>query len=258
MTSNPLRPGAVAWTDISTTDVAAVVPFYESVLGWRVEDQGPAADGYHLAFVGDRVVGGLMPVTPESDAMIPGVRDAWTVSLAATDLDAAVTRARAEGATVHHEPMDLPGGGRFAFLSDPSGVDVGLMEIGDGALAHLDGDVVGAPAWAELWSDDWPRAREFYTRALGWELDDSMVSDTFRYTRHTSVDGPEVALVDATLEESVAGGAWHVYFRVEDVDAALARVTEAGGTVVTAAEDTPFGRLATVTDPAGAIFRLVA
>jgi len=47
-----------------------------------------------------------------------------------------------------------------------------------------------------------------------------------------------------------------VYWDVTDVDAAVARVEELGGTVVDAPTDTPYGRMSTVTDPAGAQFKL--
>ena len=45
--------------------------------------------------------------------------------------------------------------------------------------------------------------------------------------------------------------------RVEDTDAALARIVELGGSTVRPAEDTPYGRLAAATDPTGAQFKLV-
>jgi predicted enzyme related to lactoylglutathione lyase len=51
---------------------------------------------------------------------------------------------------------------------------------------------------------------------------------------------------------------WSVYFGVDDADAALARIVDLGGAIVMAAEDTPYGRLATATDPNGAQFKLVA
>jgi predicted enzyme related to lactoylglutathione lyase len=50
---------------------------------------------------------------------------------------------------------------------------------------------------------------------------------------------------------------WSVYFGAEDTDAALAKVTSLGGSVVLPAEDTPYGRLAGVADPTGAQFKLV-
>lgn len=46
---------------------------------------------------------------------------------------------------------------------------------------------------------------------------------------------------------------WSIYFGVDDTDAALANIVELGGSVRMAAEDTPYGRIAAATDPAGAV-----
>jgi predicted enzyme related to lactoylglutathione lyase len=51
---------------------------------------------------------------------------------------------------------------------------------------------------------------------------------------------------------------WSVYFGVEDTDAALVKVVDLGGAIVMAAEDTPYGRLAQVADPTGALFKFVS
>ena len=44
---------------------------------------------------------------------------------------------------------------------------------------------------------------------------------------------------------------WHVYFAVADADAAAAKVTELGGSVLVEPFDTPVGRMAVVARPAG-------
>src|SRR5262249_29173173 len=49
---------------------------------------------------------------------------------------------------------------------------------------------------------------------------------------------------------------WSVYYATDDADASLALVRKLGGAVVTGAEDTPYGRLATASDPTGAVFKL--
>ncbi len=51
---------------------------------------------------------------------------------------------------------------------------------------------------------------------------------------------------------------WSVYFGVDDTDAALAKIVDLGGSILMAAQDTPYGRLATAADPTGAQFKLVA
>ena len=50
---------------------------------------------------------------------------------------------------------------------------------------------------------------------------------------------------------------WSVYFRTDDADATIARARELGGSVIQPAEDTPYGRLATLADPTGAAFKLI-
>jgi predicted enzyme related to lactoylglutathione lyase len=49
---------------------------------------------------------------------------------------------------------------------------------------------------------------------------------------------------------------WAVYFGTANTDASVAQAVQLGATVVQAAEDTPYGRLASLTDPTGAMFKL--
>jgi hypothetical protein len=50
---------------------------------------------------------------------------------------------------------------------------------------------------------------------------------------------------------------WAVYFQTDDADKTVARIKELGGSVVEEPHDTPYGRLAIATDPAGGEFRLL-
>jgi predicted enzyme related to lactoylglutathione lyase len=49
-----------------------------------------------------------------------------------------------------------------------------------------------------------------------------------------------------------------VYFGVEDADQSIARIEQLGGTVTRPAEDTAFGRFASISDPTGAALNLMA
>ena len=51
---------------------------------------------------------------------------------------------------------------------------------------------------------------------------------------------------------------WTIVFAVDDTDASLAQIVSLGGAMVVAAADSPYGRLATVSDPTGATFALVS
>ena len=49
---------------------------------------------------------------------------------------------------------------------------------------------------------------------------------------------------------------WTIFFGAEDVDKTLQVIADNGGAVLRAAEDTPYGRLASAADPTGAVFNL--
>jgi uncharacterized protein len=52
---------------------------------------------------------------------------------------------------------------------------------------------------------------------------------------------------------------WVTYFAVADCDAAVARARELGGTVLAGPENAPgIGRWATLQDPQGAVFSVIA
>lgn len=65
----------------------------------------------------------------------------------------------------------------------------------------------------------------------------------------------------ALPQENLAAGSrpeWHPYFEVADCDAVYAKAVAAGGTVLIPPDDAGgFGRLAMLTDPAGALFAII-
>jgi predicted enzyme related to lactoylglutathione lyase len=117
----------------------------------------------------------------------------------------------------------------------------------------------GAPSWFELHTRDHPSAVAFYRSVFGWDTKEIADSDEFRYTTMLDPDtGTELAgILDATaiLPEG-APSRWTIYWEVDDADAVITKVKALGGSVVAGPEDTAYGRIATVTDPAGAEFRL--
>ena len=148
--------------------------------------------------------------------------------------------------------------GTMAGAVDPSGAFIGIWAPitfpGFGVVAEP-----GAPVWFELHSKDYGNAVEFYRNVFDWETDVMSDSDDFRYTT-SQQDGESVAgIMDAQgfLPEGV-GSYWTIYFGVTDTDEAVAKVLALGGSVVTPAEDSPYGRVAAVTDPTGAPLRLMS
>lgn len=119
--TNPMQThGAPSWIGHSGPDNVAARKFYEDVLGWNVIDM-PMQDGSSYAgiMVGESPVGGFNP-QPSPDG-------AWTIFVTVDDVDARYRKALDAGATSAGEPMDMPGVGRMATITDPQGASIALI-----------------------------------------------------------------------------------------------------------------------------------
>jgi predicted enzyme related to lactoylglutathione lyase len=103
-------PGALAWNDLISPDVAGSTAFYGDLFGWEIQEIAPGE--YWSISNGAKRNGGMMP-------MPPGSHPAWNLYFAVDDADATVARACELGADAVMGPMDVPNGGRFAVLRDP-------------------------------------------------------------------------------------------------------------------------------------------
>ena len=77
----------------------------------------------------------------------------------------------------------------------------------------------------------------------------------FDFTFLRRPDGHEIGGIMGI--EGAPSSSWSTTFEVADTDAVLARAAEAGGSPGTA-EDFVYGRMATITDPFGAEFTVIA
>ena len=116
----------------------------------------------------------------------------------------------------------------------------------------------GSFIWYELMTPDPAGARAFYREVIGWDIEaqSSMPAGGPDYRMIQRSDGGFAGgvftLTDAMCEEGARPG-WFGYVHVPDVDAAVARIVEAGGTTFIAPQDMEgVGRMALVADPQGA------
>ncbi|MGH9034480.1 MAG: VOC family protein [Acidimicrobiia bacterium] len=112
----------------------------------------------------------------------------------------------------------------------------------------------GTPSWVDLATSDADAAEAFYTTLFGWTADDQGAgAGGYRLLRK---DGRDVAALYAAGPEQ-GPPRWNTYVTVDDVDAAVERVDPAGGMVIAPPFDVlEVGRMAVVSDPAGAIVAL--
>jgi predicted enzyme related to lactoylglutathione lyase len=182
----------------------------------------------------------------------------WKIYLTTGEITATAQAIERESGQITAPVMPVADLGSQLVFDDPAGANLGAWQPGT-----FPGFTVleepGAPSWFELHTRDYRQAVEFYRTVFGLETVVAADSDEFRYTTLCSAgSATEVAgIMDAAafLPEGVPSH-WGIYWEVADADAACATTRELGGSVVDQPVDTPHGRMATVTDPAGAQFRL--
>jgi uncharacterized protein len=250
--------GSFIWYELMTTDPDGAKRFYEDVVGWTVGEPMPAGNvEYRMIGAPDGFAGGVLTLTPEM--CDGGARPAWLGYIGVDDVDAALAKAVAAGATVQMPAFDLPGFGRIAMIHDPQGVPLYLMrgasEADSTAYQRHGMSHVG---WNELLTGDREAALGFYR-------------DQFGYAQDGGIDmGPEMGeysfishggqIVGAVMKASPeAPRLWQFYLRVPDVDAAAEKVKAGGGQLLFGPMEVPTGeRVLLGVDPQGASFGLVS
>jgi hypothetical protein len=243
--------GAPCWIELGTSNPDKSRTFYGELFGWTSEQAGEEYGGYINFSQRGVMVAGCM-----GNAGQPNAQDAWSIYLAAEDAELVTKAAAANGGSVVLPPMQVMELGTMAFVVDPGGAAIGVWQPGlnKGFGVY---DEPGSPSWFELHTPAYDVTVDFYREVFGW--DPFTMSDTqdFRYTTLGEGEAALAGILDATgLYPEGTPAQWSIYFGTADTDASLAKAVELGATVVTAAEDTPYGRLAEAVDPVGARFKL--
>ncbi len=262
----PNRQGDFIWYELLTSDADAAGEFYGKVVGWTSINSGQTAMDYRFFSAGDGSdmadgVGGYMAITP--DMAEHGARPAWIGYIAVDDVDASVARLSTAGGNVLMPAMTLDGVGRMAMVADPQGAPFYLMKgASDESSASFAATEpkLGHCAWNELATTDPDAAKAFYCAQLGWVAGDSMdMGPMGRYDFLKVGDdrGFNIGAVYTMVPEDPQPH-WLFYFRVPDIDAAVAAITDNGGRILQEPIEIPGGDFSIVGyDPQGAAFGLV-
>jgi predicted enzyme related to lactoylglutathione lyase len=226
------------------------------VVGWQVGGRPDGGMDYRMIDAGDGLVGGVM--TMGADMIAGGARPGWLAYFGVADVDAKAAAVTDAGGQVIVPPTDIPGVGRFAFVTDPAGAPFYLMR-GDSSEAS-GAFAPGRPghgAWHELTTLDQDAALAFYGPLLGIEKTGAMPMGPMGDYSFLSHAGAELGAMMNVPEGRPP--AWTIYFTVNDVDAAAPVIAAHGGQVAMGPMEVPGGqRIVVATDPHGAMFGLVS
>jgi hypothetical protein len=244
-------PGAPIWIELYTEDTQTAAAFYGELFGWTTVDSGPDYGGYVTFQLDGEPIAGLMI----NDGTTGGV-NSWSVYLETDDLVSTVGMAEANGGEIEIEPMQVGELGHMAFVTDPSGARVGIWQ----PLEHQGFTTRtkdGAPAWFELLTDDYDTVIPFYRNVFGWDTHTMSDTPDFRYTTLGQDEFALAGIMDAAGVPEAGPSHWQFYVRVADTDATVERALAAGAAELVPADDTPYGRLASLADPAGVPFMVM-
>ncbi len=245
--------GSPCWADLWTSDVPGSRAFYSELFGWEAQEPSPEFGGYFM-FTRDGVpvAGGM------GDMGDMAANDTWKIYLDTDDIAGVADRAAAAEAQVPVPPSPVADLGTQMVIVDPGGAAVGAWQAGTFPGFAVLGEH-GTPSWFELHTGRYQEAVGFYRSVFGWETDTMSDTADFRYTTVKNPEGGEemAGILDAaTFLPEGAPARWYVYWEVDDVDQVVSRVKALGGAVLLDPQDTPYGRMATVADPAGAELKL--
>ncbi|WP_108250373.1 VOC family protein [Planctomonas deserti] len=243
--------GAPIWIELYTREPTVSARFYSQLFGWTTDT--PAEENGYIAC---RLKGSVLAGISAADVG-SGAPEGWLVYLASPDACATSAAAETHGGDVLVEPLAIGSLGTMALVADPGDALVGVWQPGD----HPGTEIVnedGAPVWHEVEARNYAASLDFYRNAFLWETEVESDTDEFRYCVQVFEGRPYAGIMDADALPPEDGlSRWRVYFQVADVDRACADAVRLGGTVRGEPEDTPYGRMAELADPVGAVFNVM-
>jgi len=223
---------------LAVRDARAAIAWYGEVFGASARSEPVVMPDGRIGHAELDIAGSVLMLAdeyPDIGHVAPSGSGApVTLHLSVTDVDQAAAAAVAHGAELTRPPTTAEYG-RAATVVDPFGHRWLLMSEAVGPEPLRSGDI----AYASLQVPDVGRAAAFFSSVLGWELEpDGTVAGS---APHQALRG--------------AGGAPTLFFciTVDDVAAATARATAAGGEAGTP-QERPFGVVAECTDDQGMPF----
>jgi uncharacterized glyoxalase superfamily protein PhnB len=225
-----IQHGDVGYVSVWTPDADRAAAFYGRVLGWSYDPQT-----HQVTNTAERI--GLYSVDGPPTLFC---------CYAVTDIDGARQAIVGGGGTVDElEQFDF---GTLSGATDSQGASFGVFQPNPGQpRPMLNGAGPGELSYITYQVPDSSAFRSFYSRVLFWTFEPGRIDDGWQVQRTHPMAG-------------VAGGSTqHVtvpMWTVEDVEAAVARVREAGGTVIDEPSQQAYGKSALCTDDQGSRFYL--
>jgi uncharacterized glyoxalase superfamily protein PhnB len=230
--ATPIQHGDVGYVSVWTPDAGRAVAFYGHVLGWTYD---PAS---HQVTNTTQHIGIFSVPGPRTLFCCYAVADLQGARQSILDGGGTVDEAQEFDFGTVLGATDAQGTAFAVFQPVPGEPRPAINGTGPGELSYITYEVTDSSAF-----------KAFYSRVLFWTFEPGRIQDGWQVEQTHPMAG-------------VAGGGTQQVtvpmWTVEDVDAAVARVREAGGTIIEEPSQQPYGKMAQCTDDQGTRFYLGA
>lgn len=112
---------------------------------------------------------------------------------------------------------------------------------------------IGKIGWVDITVDDADGMRDFYSKVVGWQVEEVGMGDYSDYSMTMPASGEAVAgICHARGSNADLPGGWLIYIVVADVNASAQACEDNGGRIVVEPRGLAGGQFCIIEDPSGA------
>lgn len=119
------KVGDICWYELSTPDLEKAKEFYGKSFGWKFTDHDMGDMKYSMIKINDKEFGGVWAIPKDQTKQIP---PHWMAYILVENLDDAVKKVTAQGASIMKPATQVSDFGRFAIITDPTGAHIALWQ----------------------------------------------------------------------------------------------------------------------------------
>ncbi len=250
------KQGTFCWSELNTTDIEAIKPFYSEIFAWNYLDRKTKDNiQYTIISKDDAYVGAMIKdpniLRPEN------TEPYWNNYIAVDDIDAMTDKALDLGANLIHKTTKIMEGGTFAMLKAPDGSTFSLWQAINETGASAPKDAVGSITYHELLSNNLDEAKNFYKDLFSWDLK-LKEADNVEYYEIISKDNEIVGgMMKMGLHVGPKKSNWMTYIKSDDCERRSNQIEQMGGEIFKSKTEIPgVGCFSVVADPLGTTFGL--